>query len=292
MRVFAISDIHADYRENRRWVHDLSMLDFARDALIVAGDISHDRGVLDEVLKALVERFSTVFFVPGNHDLWLRDGTSSDSLAKLHDLFAACAAHGVLTTPRRLGAPGDLDPVWVVPLFSWYDRPEDAGASLYLPKVGEDPTLSMWADSWEVQWPKGGVPRPALRFLDMNEARVDEVRLGPVITFSHFLPRPELMYPTAAELVDLERPLVDPVPAFNFSRVAGTLHLDDQLRRAGSLIHVYGHQHRNRRLFFDGVLYLSHCLGYPRERSTGRIRGVAAGLKLVWDTAGRAATRV
>lgn len=292
MRIFAISDIHADYRENRRWLHDLSMVDFARDALIVAGDISHERRLLDEVLQVLVERFSTVFFVPGNHDLWLRDGTSADSLAKLRDVLAACAAHGVLTSPRRLGAAGDLDPVWVVPLFSWYDRPEDAGASLYVPKAGEDPTLSMWADSWEIRWPEGEAVRPAQRFLEMNEARVDEARLGPVITFSHFLPRPELMYPTAAELIDTERPLADPVPSFNFSRVAGTLDLDDQLRRAGSLIHIYGHQHRNRRWFFDGVLYISHGLAYPRERSTGRIRGVAAGPKLVWDTSGRATARV
>jgi len=58
------------------------------------------------------------------------------------------------------------------------------------------------------------------------------------------------------------------------------------------LIHIYGHQHRNRRWFFDGVLYISHGLAYPRERSTGRIRGVAAGPKLVWDTSGRATARV
>jgi hypothetical protein len=97
------------------------------------------------------------------------------------------------------------------------------------------------------------------------------------------------MFPTAIELADPDRPVTDPAPQFNFSRVAGTLDLDAQLRRAGATIHVYGHQHRNRRVLVDGVLYMSHSLGYPKERAAGRVRGVAATPKLVWDTAhGRA----
>ncbi|HET8707810.1 MAG TPA: hypothetical protein VFM46_16025, partial [Pseudomonadales bacterium] len=58
----------------------------------------------------------------------------------------------------------------------------------------------------------------------------------------------------------------DPTPGFNFSRVAGTWELDKQLRHLGSQIHVYGHQHRNRDLVIEEVRYISHCLGYPKER--------------------------
>ncbi|MCP4716244.1 MAG: hypothetical protein GY868_14090, partial [Deltaproteobacteria bacterium] len=60
--------------------------------------------------------------------------------------------------------------------------------------------------------------------------------------------------------------------------------LDVQIRSIGAAIHVYGHQHRNRRRLIDGVAYMSHCLGYPRERSQGRIAFPDDGPALVWDS--------
>ena len=38
MRVFAISDLHIDYKENHRWVQRLSNCDFTDDVVIVAGE--------------------------------------------------------------------------------------------------------------------------------------------------------------------------------------------------------------------------------------------------------------
>jgi hypothetical protein len=85
-----------------------------------------------------------------------------------------------------------------------------------------------------------------------------------VITFSHFLPRQDLIFSTPEER--RSDPLVsrDETPTFNFTRVAGDARLDRQLRRIGSVMHVYGHQHRNRWRSVDGVLYVSNCLGTPR----------------------------
>jgi len=77
----------------------------------------------------------------------------------------------------------------------------------------------------------------------------------------------------------------DTNPSFNFSRVAGSAGLEEQIRRLGSSVHVYGHQHRNRHRLIDGVLYVSHCLGYPRERERGQIRGLGDGPKMIWDSA-------
>jgi hypothetical protein len=36
----------------------------------------------------------------------------------------------------------------------------------------------------------------------------------------------------------------------------------------------------------DGVLYVSHCLGYGRERAIGLIRNLENGPKLVWERGG------
>ena len=45
----------------------LSTRDYRSDALICAGDVSDDLGILEATLRAFTARFATVFFVPGNH---------------------------------------------------------------------------------------------------------------------------------------------------------------------------------------------------------------------------------
>ena len=72
MRVFATSDLHTDYKENLRWLNELSDSAYRSDALIVAGDISDRLEVIRETLQLLRARFRHVFFTPGNHELWVR----------------------------------------------------------------------------------------------------------------------------------------------------------------------------------------------------------------------------
>ena len=75
MRVFAVSDIHTDYPENLEWIKSLTAEEFGGDALIVAGDVSDDEKTLLETFSHLSETFRHVFFVAGNHELYLRRGT-------------------------------------------------------------------------------------------------------------------------------------------------------------------------------------------------------------------------
>jgi hypothetical protein len=288
VKIFAISDVHADYRENRAWLQALSETEHVRDALIVAGDISHDTSILEEVLELLRERFGRVFFVPGNHDLWLRGASASefaDSLEKYRHLRALCDRLDVTTEPALLGE-GERRSVWVVPLYSWYEMSEESETGLFVAKKDvEDRTDEIWVDNVAVQWPDFGGGISAIDyFIGLNEPLPDVSETSAVLTFSHFLPRSELMFLTEEEKAAWEGPLVDPMPSFNFSRVAGTLRLERQLRRLGSTLHVYGHQHRNRSMVLDGVRYLSHCLAYPRERSFGRARNVGSVPLLIWDT--------
>lgn len=281
-RIFALSDVHVDSALNRAWMDSLSESDFRRDVLILAGDVSDRMDRLEETLAGLRRRFAGVFFVPGNHELWVRGtGTPGGSLDKLDQVLALCDRLDVRTRPGRTG---NGKGVWIVPLFSWYLKPEEGPDSLYTPKAGEDETLSMWSDDHFVRWPETARPAAGY-FLSVNERNISREYDAPVISFSHFLPRRELIFgiPLPRWLGKLPG---DPHPAFNFSRVAGCRRLDAQIRRLGSKIHVYGHQHRNRFRQIEGVTYISHCLGYPRERENGHIRGLDRGPRLIWDSGG------
>jgi metallophosphoesterase superfamily enzyme len=75
-RVFVVSDLHTDYQDNMEWVRRLPAEVGARrgeeDALVVAGDVAETRDNFARTMAVLRERFGAVFYVPGNHDLWLR----------------------------------------------------------------------------------------------------------------------------------------------------------------------------------------------------------------------------
>jgi predicted phosphodiesterase len=265
-RLLAWSDLHIDYPDNLSLIAGLSDSDFRDDTLLVAGDVSSDAEKLLNCLHQLKSKFREIAFVPGNHDLWVAGESRMNSLEKLHELRTACRAEGIRIGPFETTVHGRE--VRIVPLLSWYLKPEEDEGSLFLEKPGEDPSLEMWADNYRIKWP--GMPdqgTPAEHLLSLNHPPDSPDRKrGPVVTFSHFLPRVELVFH------DWERFQAtghgsgnDAVPEFNFTRVAGCRQLDELLRELGSTTHVYGHQHRNRDRVIDGVRYVSHCLGYPPE---------------------------
>lgn len=72
LRVFVVSDLHTDYADNMEWVRRMSSDRYQNDVLIVAGDIAETLSSFVLTMSELKNKFSTVFFVPGNHDLWCR----------------------------------------------------------------------------------------------------------------------------------------------------------------------------------------------------------------------------
>ena len=60
MRIFAISDLHVDYAENRRWVTQLSTWEYQQDVLICAGDVAHAISDIEKTFLALRSRFNAV----------------------------------------------------------------------------------------------------------------------------------------------------------------------------------------------------------------------------------------
>nr|WP_306673936.1 metallophosphoesterase [Tahibacter caeni] len=248
-----MSDIHVDYADNAAWVAGLSRSDYRDDVLILAGDVAGTLGRLQDCLEAFAARFLRVLFVPGNHDLWvIREAVRMDSLEKFDRVVAVATASGASLQPFTAG------PLAIVPLHGWYDY-----------SFGEpDAQLqAVWMDYRACRWPEGWRTQDvAAHFLGLN-ATAPPAPARTVITFSHYLPRLDLMPPYV------------PPPHRLVYPVLGSATLDVQLRRLGSVLHVYGHSHVNREVRIDGVTYVNNAFAYPAETriAAKRLRCVHAG---------------
>jgi Icc-related predicted phosphoesterase len=241
MRILAVSDLHTDFHENKMLLEQLPDVTAQGDVLIVAGDISDRLDTLKSTLALLRTKFMKVFYVPGNHELWVRKGDHT-SIEKFFTVLALCETLDIQTSPEKVAA------VWVVPLFSWYEPQFDAENS------GDAYALGGWADFYLCKWPAGMGPVCDF-FLKMNEPRLRSYD-GPVISFSHFLPRRDLL------------PSVERLKFKGLPRVAGCAALDEQIRSLNSCVHVFGHSHIGCDRVIDGVRYIQNPLRYPRERTS------------------------
>ena len=243
MRIFAVSDLHVDYESNARWVEQLSAADHQGDVLIVAGDVSDSLARLDRCLTTLASRFRQVLFVPGNHELWVvRENRGRSSMEKFEQVCDVVRASGASMEPFRANG------VFIVPLLGWYDH------SFGTPT---DELKGMWMDYRACRWPEGSSEvETTAHFTSLNE-RWSAPEGDTVITFSHFLPR-----------IDVMPPFMPPQGRLLYP-VLGTTRLDRQLRALGSKLHVYGHSHVQRRAEIDGVTYVNQAFGYPTERWNG-----------------------
>jgi predicted phosphodiesterase len=239
MRIFAVSDIHIDYDVNARWLSGISNADHQDDLLILAGDVTDNRALLEWALVTLARRFRKVLFVPGNHDLWvIREDRKKHSLQKFEEIRDIVEASGASMQPYRDRG------VSLIPLLAWYDY-----------SFGQ-PThelRTMWMDYVACRWPAGyGEDEVAAHFASLNDGqRFSDA--GKVITYSHFLPRIDVM------------PGFMPPASQTLFPILGTTRLDRQLRALNASVHVYGHSHINRNVEIDGVTYINNAFGYPNE---------------------------
>ena len=67
--LYATSDLHITHRGNEPFVDQIRP-ETPEDWLIVAGDVGERMGAVIDTLARLRERFATVVWVPGNHELW------------------------------------------------------------------------------------------------------------------------------------------------------------------------------------------------------------------------------
>ncbi|GAB4819405.1 hypothetical protein N2152v2_006451 [Parachlorella kessleri] len=260
-RVYAATDVHADYARNMQWCKELSATQHRHDALIVAGDVSDDLGLLEEALSALAGKFGWVFFTPGNHELWLRRGDVGveDSLQKLELVLELCSRLGVHTQPLRIGRHR-----WVVPLLSWHHASFDQEPDM--PDMPATPKLAT-ADYIACRWPPGlsgnddrlGSQGLADWFDAQNDSEAWQQLLADraqydVISFSHFLP--------SQALLPEKRFLYYP----HLPKAVGSLPLGRRVRQLQPDIHIFGHTHFAWDQSIDGVRYIQAPLCSPAER--------------------------
>lgn len=258
MTIYAISDLHTDNRENRVLIEAVSTSDYQKDSLIIAGDISNNLKVIEATLMLLSNRFKHLFFTPGNHEFWISKD-EENSLGKFNQILSLCADLGIQTGPKM------VENVWVVPLFSWYER------AFFPAESGQPAELEGWGDYHLCKWPQPpdfGEFDPCDYFIGLNG---DSLRSydRPVISFSHFVPRLELIPPQ------------DLLYFKSLPLVAGSAKIETLVRAIGSQVHVFGHTHINVDQTLDGIRYLQNALRYPRERKAfGRPNGLK--LAQVW----------
>lgn len=240
MRIFALSDIHIDYQENRYWLFDLSSMDFQDDILILAGDVSDSLQLLRRCFSKLSGIFRKVLYIPGNHDLWIVRDRFLSSFEKYDKICEIAEDYGILMRPYHLRT------LSIVPLLGWYDF------SFGFPNAQ---LIETWMDFRNCVWSEElDIKAVCAFFLEKNNQALKTIN-STVISFSHFMPRLDLI----SNFIPASLHYLNPV--------MGSTLIEQQIRILRPQIHIFGHRHFNCQTHIDGILYINNAFGYPCEQS-------------------------
>ncbi|GGQ74274.1 metallophosphoesterase family protein [Couchioplanes azureus] len=254
--LYAVSDLHVAYAENRRLVDGLHPRS-ADDWLIVAGDVAEVFGHVEATLRLLRSRFAEVIWAPGNHELWThaKDPVGLRGAARYERLVAMCRDLGVRTPEDEYAVwHGDGGPAVVAPLFLLYDYTFRApGTSTKEESLAYAYRTGVVCTDEELLHPD---PYPDRESWCRERVAATERRLAaldpalPTVLVSHWPlhrhPTEVLWYP-------------------EFAQWCGTELTADWHVRFRAAAAVYGHLHIPRVTWQDGVPFHEVSLGYPRE---------------------------
>ena len=259
MKLWATSDLHVGYEENRRAVEALPA--YPGDWLIIAGDTGETPAHLDFVLQTLQPRFAQLIWTPGNHDLWTPRTLDPDKRGVAHyeRLVALCRSYGVLTPEDPYAKwPGDGPARAIVPTFLLFDY------SFRPANVTRESAIA-WASATGVRSADEDLlapdPYPSRDAWCAARVAATEERLAALppdvklIVANHF--------PLRQDLAVLPR-----IP--RFSIWCGTTKTNDWHRRFNFEAVVYGHLHLRSSQVIDGVRFDEVSLGYPKQWNQAR----------------------
>lgn len=255
-RLLGISDVHVGNPKNREVVERLRS-ESDNDWLIVAGDVAELVSEIEWALRVLRDRFHTVIWVPGNHELWTppQDPVTLRGQARYQHLVDLCRGLGVIT-------PEDSYPVWqgpggparIAPLFLLYDytfrvngthTKEQSLAYAYQTGVVCTDEALLHPDPYPSReaWCRARVAETERRLTGCDPG-------VPLVLVNHW---PLIREPTRV----LRYP--------EFAQWCGTELTADWHRRFSTVAVVYGHLHIRGSTVHEGVRFEEVSLGYPRE---------------------------
>ncbi|WP_438003578.1 metallophosphoesterase [Sorangium sp. So ce321] len=258
MKLFALSDLHVGYAENRWAIERITPR--PNDWLILAGDLGETEQHLLYVLDTLGPRFKQLVWTPGNHELYTmpseRGGPRGQG--RYDRLVELCRGRGVITPedPYVLW-DGEGGPHVLAPMFLLYDysfRPADVAERDAVAWAVESGVL---CSDEELLDPAPYASRPAWcrARLAATEARLAAIEGHSTVLINHF--------PLREELVRLRH-----IP--RFSIWCGTRRTHDWHTRFRAQVVVSGHLHIPRTDWIDGVRFEEVSFGYPRQRPADR----------------------
>jgi 3',5'-cyclic AMP phosphodiesterase CpdA len=263
--LLAVSDLHVAYAENRGIVEQLRPLSDT-DWLLVAGDVGERVADISWALDVLRQRFATVVWVPGNHELWThdKDPVRLRGAERYQRLVEICRGMGVVT-------PEDPYPVWtgpggpvrIVPLFLLYDYSFRAAGTTKEEALRHAHDTGVVCTDEFLLHPD---PYPSREAWCADRLALTERRLAaidddlPTVLVNHFP-----MVRAATEILRYPQ----------FAQWCGTERTADWHRRYRAAAVVYGHLHIPRVTYHDGVRFVEASIGYPREwRRHGHPHGI------------------
>lgn len=254
MKLWAISDLHVGYPENRRLVEGLPGA--PGDWLVLAGDLCESIADLEFVLRTLRPRFGRLVWVPGNHELWTTSGTAR-GVAKYEQCVEVCRAHDVLTPEDPYEVFPDASGHLVAPLFTLYDYS-------FAPAGMRPAEARQWALEAGIECIDEHLlhpdPYPSREAWCAARCALSEVRLaaalerhaGPVLLINHFPLRSELA-------------VLPSIPRFKIW--CGTTRTAEWDQRYRASVVIYGHLHIRGTTLLDGTRFEEVSLGYPKQWS-------------------------